>query len=383
MHDMRIAFDHHEIRDLHGAGQGDASEFVAAQVHEHQVFRAFFLVLQQGVGVFAVLLFGRAAGPGAGDGSQAGGASVEPDHGFRRGADQRAALRLQEKEVGGRVDIALGTVEAHQVVRRGADEALRDDALDDVALVDMVFDGLHHSREVLGRVHRRGRDGRVPRRTQGGGGRTFERSEQVVDAGGGGVIERVGLAVLGEGEGEDGEGVGDVVEDQQRIGDDELGERAFWRQAIGHARFEKVDHFVGEIADKPAAEAWQSGKFGELIRLHEGPQHLQRRTVVRGARLADAVAVHDIVTVDGDGGACGDAQETVAAPLFAALRALEQEHVGAGVGETGQYRNGRFGVGQDLGADRDDGGMASVFAELVRRGECVEQHKVSVQATKA
>jgi hypothetical protein len=378
VHDVGVALDDHEVGDLDGAGEGDAAEFVAAEVDEHEMLGAFLFVLEEAVGQLAVLLFGGAAGAGAGDGAEGGGAVVEADHGFGGGADEGAAGSLEEEEVGGGVDVALGAVEADEVVGGGADEGLGDDALDDVALVDVVLDLGDHALEVLGGMDGQGlADGGLA----GGGARGDgfgQRGEEILHAGGGGIEERVGFAVLLEGEGEGGEGVVDVVEDEEGVGDDELGHGALGRELVGHARLEEVDHLVGEIADEAAAEAGQAGEVREGIGLHEGAQDGQGVALVGDALFVDALADDDIVAEDGDAGAGGDAHEGIAAPAFAALGAFEEEEVGVVGGETGEDGDGRFGVGQDAGADGDDGGGAQQGAELRAGGEGLEQHVFSL-----
>ena len=374
VHDVRVALDRHEIRHLHRAGQGDAPELVAAEIDQHEMLGALLLVLQQGVGVAPVLLLRRAAGPRAGDRPQAGGAVVEADHRLGRRADQRAAARLQEEEVGGGIDVALRPVEADQVVRGGADEALRDHALDDVALVNVLLHPGHHALVVVGLVHGPWPLDAAPGARRGVGGGGAQHREQLPHPGFGGV-EEVGLGgVVLEREGKHGQRVGDVVEDQERVGNDELRQRPLGRKAVRHARLEEVDHLVGEVADESAAEARQARSRGQPVGAHEVAQHGEGLAVVREAPLRDALAHDDVVAEDGDRGPRGDAHEAVAAPPLAALGALEQEDVGVVVREAGQHRDGRLGVGQDRGADGHDRGGRQLVVEGVPRGKGFEQH---------
>ena len=80
------------------------------------------------------------------------------------------------------------------------------------------------------------------------------------------------------------------------------------------------------------------------------------------------------MAVDGDGGAGGNAHEGIAAPAFAALGAFEEEEVGVAGGEAGQHGDGGFGVGEDAGADGDDGSRAEQGGEIRAGREGFEQH---------
>ena len=84
MHHVGVAFDAHEILHLHAPRRGHPAQVVAAQVDQHDVLRALFLVLQQVVGQRPVLLLRRAARPGAGDGAGFGQIAGEPHEHFGR-----------------------------------------------------------------------------------------------------------------------------------------------------------------------------------------------------------------------------------------------------------------------------------------------------------
>jgi hypothetical protein len=89
---------------------------------------------------------------------------------------------------------------------------------------------------------------------------------------------------------------------------------------------------------------------------------------VGDALFVDALTNDDVVAVDGHVGAGGDAEKTVTSPLFAAFRAFKQKDVGTVVGKTREHRDRRFGVGQDLRADRNDGRCLQQTAEALVRG---------------
>ena len=41
---MRVAFDHHQLRDVHASVFRDPADVIAAEIYEHDVLGAFFLV---------------------------------------------------------------------------------------------------------------------------------------------------------------------------------------------------------------------------------------------------------------------------------------------------------------------------------------------------
>jgi hypothetical protein len=105
-----------------------------------------------------------------------------------------------------------------------------------------------------------------------------------------------------------------------------------------------MDHFIGEIADEAAAKAGQAGQVRQLVWLHQA-RRTARGAPGGGCAFPRALADDDVVAVDGDRGAGGDAHERIAAPALAALGAFQQEEVGVVRGEAGEHGDGRFGVG--------------------------------------
>ena len=47
VHHVAVALDRHVIPDLHAAGFRHAAQVVAAEVHQHDVFRLFLFIGQQ------------------------------------------------------------------------------------------------------------------------------------------------------------------------------------------------------------------------------------------------------------------------------------------------------------------------------------------------
>src|SRR5581483_4710308 len=68
VHHVRVAFDEHELVDLHTAELTDAADIIAAKIDEHHVLGALFLVVHHLVGESLVFFLGCAAGACAGDG---------------------------------------------------------------------------------------------------------------------------------------------------------------------------------------------------------------------------------------------------------------------------------------------------------------------------
>ena len=81
----------------------------------------------------AILLRRLAARPGAGDGADFHLSVLAAHVNFRRRADQRKAVQLQQEHVGRRIDRARGAIDIERATALTGAEALRTDHLDDVA----------------------------------------------------------------------------------------------------------------------------------------------------------------------------------------------------------------------------------------------------------
>ena len=224
----------------------------------------------------------------------------------------------------------------------------------------------------------RGADGLVVARAVRGGDGLLQDGEQFADARGGGVEQRGWLAVFLERQRDHAEGVGDVVENEEAVGNDKFRQRALGGQVVRHARFKEMHHFIGDVADESPAETGQAGEMREGVGLHEVAQDAERVSVVRDALFVDALTNDDIVAIDGDSGAGGDAHEGVAAPAFAAFGAFEQEKVGAVRRKTGQHGDGGLRVGEDARANGDDGGGFEQGIERFAGREGFQEHGFSL-----
>ena len=183
---------------------------------------------------------------------------------LRRSADEREAVQLQQEHVGRGIDRAGGAV---NVQRRGLDrrrEALRADHLDDVARGDVLL-GLEHVGEELlpGQVRLEGQRAAPPRERVTGTvlAGLFEQGDQPVDFADGVLVglRRAG-GVLEHGVDQDGDGLGDAIEDQQLVGDQEIHHRRLQvvvRRAR-HDRLDVVDELVADETDRAAGEPRQA-----------------------------------------------------------------------------------------------------------------------------
>lgn len=375
VHDVGVAFNDHEVADLDGAGEGDAAEFISAEVHEHEMFGAFFFVAEEAVGEVAIFLFVGAAGAGTGDWAEGGGAVFESDHRFGGGTGENGIAEAEEVHVGGGVDEALGAVKAEEVGGRFPDEFLGNDGLDDVAADDMGFDGGDHIAEGLG-IH----DGvwgcgdsawgGVGCRGLRGWGWVCEGLEEGIELVFGVVVGGRGILAWGkEREEESGQGMADIIEDDEGVWDDEIGERFFGGEEVWNAGFEKMDRFVGEVTDESAAEAGGSWGSGKSVLVEEGAEDGEGVMVVGDTLFVHALSEDDGVAIECEAGVGGEAEDGEAAPSLTAFDAFEEEErIGVGQ-EAGEDGDGGIEIGEDFGTDGDDVGVACEREEGFARGE--------------
>jgi len=200
--------------------------------------------------------------------------------------------------------------------------------------------------------------------------------EEGVEAEFGLLVGGVGVkAEREEGEDEGGEGMADIVEDDEGVGDDKVGEGFFRRQAVRHAGFEEVDGFVSEVADKAAAEAGGAWGSGEAVLVEVGAKDGEGVPVVEDPFFVHTLAEDDGVAEEGEAGSGREAEDGESAPAFTAFDAFEEED-GSVVGEeAGEDGDGGIEVGENLGSDRNDVGVAGEGAEDVAPRESVQLHE--------
>jgi hypothetical protein len=178
-----------------------------------------------------------------------------------------------------------------------------------------------------------------------------------------------------EGEDEGGEGMANIVEDDEGVGDDEIGEGFFRWQTVWDVGFEEVDGFVGEVADEAAAEAGGAWGSGEAVLMEVGAEDGEGVAVVGNALFVHTLAEDDGVPEEGESGSGGEAEDGESAPAFTAFDAFEEED-GFVVGkEAGEDGDGGIEVGENFGSDGDDVGVAGEGAEGVAPGESVQLHE--------
>src|SRR6185437_15230879 len=110
--DVGVLLDAHQRGDGDGTDGGNAADVVAAEIHEHDMLSALFLVGEELAGEFGVEGFGGAAGAGASDGPVEDLILlVDLDEEFGRSADEGGIAELEEEHVGRRIDGAQGAVD--------------------------------------------------------------------------------------------------------------------------------------------------------------------------------------------------------------------------------------------------------------------------------
>ncbi len=288
-----------------------------------------------------VLLGGAAARTGSGDGAGGSGASGEFDEFLRRGADEGLAAEAQEEVVGRGVHQPERAVERQRRDGRLGGELLGGDDLDDFAGADILLalldDGLVFRRGHFGLegggVGGRGGSGMLFGEAPGDGFGAEQAFAERVDLGArrgigpGGVVPRVRRD-------RDEDGLAHVVEDDERIRQEEGGERRACFAHEADARHESPHRVVGEIADGAALEGREFRRGGECL-----PGEACAHAVQRVGRT---VLDEDLLGVEPEIG--------VASADFAAVDALEQEDVLL-VRDARQHGNGGFAVGEEFAKD--------------------------------
>ncbi len=136
MRHVRVPLRLHEALHAHRAGDTDAREIVAAEVDKHDVLRAILLRREQRLGVALT----RRDRPR--DRVERRVRSLALHDRLRRAADERDVVELEEEQIRRRIDASERAIELGRGRGRGADRALRDDDLEDVALADVLLRAL-------------------------------------------------------------------------------------------------------------------------------------------------------------------------------------------------------------------------------------------------
>ncbi len=298
--------------------------------------------------------------------------AADLDQRLRRGAGDLEVAELEEVHVGRRVDGTEAAVDREGLDRGGRREALRGHDLEGVAGVHVLDDPLHRGFKLLAlqvRLEAR-RLGDARRRRHGHG--AAQALAHLGDCRRRLLVGRVDAALgVGEGAGEQGQLVPQVVEDDHRVGDHQRHVGQPERVGVGlPERLHRADQVVAEEADGAAGERRQpldrrrlaggeargDGGVGIGGRL-AGDRRLAGRRALAAPLREDALApAQDRARPQPD--------ERVAANL-ALLGGLEQEArcpLRLAAAQLQEGGDGRLAVVDEGGADRNHVALASELA---------------------
>ena len=171
-----------------------APDVVAPEIHQHDVLGALLLVALQLLAEPDVLSSVAPARPRAGDRMRLHLAALDAHQHLRRRADDRAVADAQEIHVGRRVDVPQRAVDREGVGVDGRLEALRQHDLVDVAGGDVLLRRPHHLLELLARDVRRHLE-RAARRRRRLRQRALQLALDELDLGAGELVERLEVLV--------------------------------------------------------------------------------------------------------------------------------------------------------------------------------------------
>ena len=148
MHDARVAVDLEQVSDVPGAGNRDASEVVAREVHEHDVLGDLLGVSAHLQLVADIQLMRGSARPGAGDGIElhlpVGGRVLEV--GFWGGPEEFMLGPAQVEHVRRRVRLTERAVGSESIGTRNTERARGNDLVN-IASMDVALEVLHVASE--------------------------------------------------------------------------------------------------------------------------------------------------------------------------------------------------------------------------------------------
>ena len=337
---MGKTFNLHQAFQLHGAGLGDAAQVVAAQVHQHHVFRALLRVLQQVGGQCGVFLIVPAALARPGNGGELELAVRAPHHQFRGGAEQRHFRQPHEEHVRGGIDAAHAAVQ-----REGVTVELRGGLggkhhLDGFSVMEQFLDMLH-ALHVARLVRRAGNlpDGRFFRLLKG-------RVGQVP------VFAQADL----------GEAVVQMVKHDHCARQYQAGFRGRGTDGLRQLGLEQGGGFIPEVA----VQSPRDGSLPHVVphqfqTLHQGAQAVQVKhafQLLQGSQavVADGKGKPGVHAGNGHQVIAGD--DAVAAPSTIHLRALQQKAGSLVLGQAQEQADGRLQIGAQPPAallEGDDG----------------------------
>ena len=104
VHDMGIAFDHHQLTDLNGTRTGDAAHVIAPKVDQHDMLSPFLGIAKQFLFKLPVFFWRSPSGSGPGNGAHFDAILFFTDKDFRRGAYHHGGAESKKKHIRGRID---------------------------------------------------------------------------------------------------------------------------------------------------------------------------------------------------------------------------------------------------------------------------------------
>ncbi len=382
VHDVRIAFGDHLLRDAHCPRNRDPPHVVSPEINQHHVFGALLgiglqLGLQGGVG-----LGRRAARLSSGDGAQLDLVSIQADQHFRRRAGHDRLRKIQVKHVRRWVGDPERTVDIERINVAARDlEPLRVHHLERVARQDVVLNSAHIGLERLARHRRLGRGGldrrgvqRAQRRC-----RTCQSVQNVVDAAAGAVV-RLGRIhpATHVGGGHHLHGSPQVVEDDHRIGHAETDLREAQDIRLRGGQILEGPHgVVADPAHGAPEKTWQSRRdrgrqVGQIaidethgIAVLEPFDDLERAggfARLTGAAARARAQNFDLGPAGANHGPRTDSDEAVSRPFLAAHDALEQKGIRPSP-ELCVGGDGRIRIGNHLAIDEGQAPSAGKFDE--------------------
>ncbi len=359
VHDVRVALDGHEVGHLDGGVVADPPDVVAGEVDQHDVLGPLLGVGEELLGHGLVLQGIVAAGTGPGDGADGDLPPLGADVDLWGGADQGEVVQLEAEHVGRGIDQPERAVEIGGIALEGDLEALGGDDLEDIARADELLHPLGHAQIfLLGHVDLRlelDRIEAVGEELVVDG--ALQLLLEAVDLGDGLVVGPVDVA-LDVGVGDQLHPAVDVVEDHQRIGDDEvgIGNVEVVELGAGDGLLEVGDRLVGEVADGAAVEEGEVPRGDRPVGGHQ-PLQLDEGIGLAGELALAAVLLDDdFLPPHGEDPARVRAEKGIAGEFLPALDRLEEERLGArllGGVELEVGGDGRIEIGDDLPVDRN------------------------------
>src|SRR5215831_13990421 len=139
MHHMRIALYSEEFLDFDGAVFANATEIIAAKVHEHDVLGALLFAREHFA--FEALVFGFvfAAPPRARDGAIEDVSSLDFDEHFRRTANDSHIVELKIEQIGRGIERAQLAINLKRIGLGFDGKTLAENDLKNVASADVLL----------------------------------------------------------------------------------------------------------------------------------------------------------------------------------------------------------------------------------------------------